>query len=250
MVAASSLTSLAGGVLVGAYAAACRASEALAAQRTNLHVLAYGAWRGVGISRQFDRADVLKARGIVPMSSELGTVATLAASALGPGVVLVGLEPTGRLARRLGAGPLALQELAARGLPLDLRLTVKDAAGRNIAVRIEEGEVAPVLPLTALEAQVAAVWGAVLGRTDIQRDDNFFDLGGTSVLAFQVLRRLQDAVAREIAIVDLFRHPTVQSLAEFLGGASNAPAPDAALARARSRRLETARQREQRMVRR
>jgi hypothetical protein len=48
-------------------------------------------------------------------------------------------------------------------------------------------------------------------------DDNFFDLGGHSLLMVQVQQHLQGALGRDLSITDLFRFPTVRSLTEHLG---------------------------------
>jgi hypothetical protein len=47
--------------------------------------------------------------------------------------------------------------------------------------------------------------------------DNFFDLGGRSLLLVRVHGRLCELLRREISMIDLFRHPTVASLAGHLG---------------------------------
>jgi amino acid adenylation domain-containing protein len=74
------------------------------------------------------------------------------------------------------------------------------------------------------EAAVAAVWREVLGRAAIGPGDNFFDVGGTSLALTMVRARLSAQFGRPLKIVDLFRHPTIRSLAAFLGRA--APGPD------------------------
>lgn len=79
-------------------------------------------------------------------------------------------------------------------------------------------------PASDLEAKVLAIWQEVLQLPDIDTEDNFFDLGGHSLLAVKVHRRLNETLERPLAITDLFRFPTVKSLADFLsdgsGGAS------------------------------
>jgi amino acid adenylation domain-containing protein len=90
-------------------------------------------------------------------------------------------------------------------------------------------------PRSELERTVAAVWRDVLGIDRVGADDNFFDLGGHSLLAAQVHSRLGEVLGREIALLDLFRYPTVASLAAFLGGAAVATAATG-LERAAARR--------------
>jgi len=68
--------------------------------------------------------------------------------------------------------------------------------------------------------------------------DNFFDLGGHSLLVVQVQRRLRDACGREVSITDMFRLPTIRALAAHLGGNDTAPsAVGDGLSRANARRM-------------
>ena len=77
-----------------------------------------------------------------------------------------------------------------------------------------------IAPRTDAERTVAAVWREVLGVDGIGIHDNFFDRGGHSLLVPQVHRRLH-ALDATLSIVDLFRYPTVQTLAERLGTPAN-----------------------------
>jgi aryl carrier-like protein len=47
-------------------------------------------------------------------------------------------------------------------------------------------------------------------------EDNFFDVGGHSLLLVQIQTRLREALQKEIPIVSLFEHPTIRSLARYL----------------------------------
>ncbi len=78
-------------------------------------------------------------------------------------------------------------------------------------------------PETALEHAVAAVWREVLHVDLVGIDDSFFDLGGHSLSLAQVHTRLRSQLKQDVSIVDLFRHPTVRTLARHLdarGGTS------------------------------
>lgn len=81
---------------------------------------------------------------------------------------------------------------------------------------------------TGLEKAIGALWEEVLGRPLTGLDDNFFDVGGTSISLAEVHARLQRLVGREFPITDLFARPTIRSLAAHLdqqpasGRASNA----------------------------
>jgi amino acid adenylation domain-containing protein len=86
------------------------------------------------------------------------------------------------------------------------------------APELESDETSYVAPRRPLEAQLAGIWAEVLGRARVGVKENFFDLGGHSLLLVQVQARLSEALDRKISIVDLFRFPTVAALAEHLGG--------------------------------
>jgi amino acid adenylation domain-containing protein len=76
-------------------------------------------------------------------------------------------------------------------------------------------------PQTALEQLIAGIWQRVLTITAVGTNDNFFDLGGNSIQMVQVCSALQDALKREIAIVELFQYPTVGALSRYLGHAGD-----------------------------
>ncbi|MBK8985238.1 MAG: LLM class flavin-dependent oxidoreductase [Chloroflexi bacterium] len=82
-------------------------------------------------------------------------------------------------------------------------------------------QVAYVPPTSQLEEQIAAIWRQVLNVPQVGLNDNFFDLGGHSLLTVQVHRELKGLVAKPLAITDLFRFPTIRALVEFLDGQSN-----------------------------
>ncbi|MDY7093781.1 MAG: amino acid adenylation domain-containing protein [Acidobacteriota bacterium] len=91
-------------------------------------------------------------------------------------------------------------------------------------------------PRTRMETVVAEVWRDVIGVAEVGREDNFFDLGGHSLLIARVHGRLAEALDRDVPMADLFRYPTVATLAAALAGVeepleaaevSPAPAQDA-----------------------
>ena len=46
--------------------------------------------------------------------------------------------------------------------------------------------------------------------------DNFFDIGGHSLLMVQVQKKLADVLQKEIELVDMFKYPTISSLSEYV----------------------------------
>lgn len=75
-----------------------------------------------------------------------------------------------------------------------------------------------VAPRTDVEAQLAREWAEVLGLPQVGVHDNFFDLGGHSLAAVQLVSRVQRTIGTPISLLDLFQAPTVAGLAERISG--------------------------------
>jgi acyl carrier protein len=75
---------------------------------------------------------------------------------------------------------------------------------------------------SAVERELAGIWSSVLKVDGIGMDDNFFDLGGHSLLLAKVRAAIAERLGREVAVLDLFRWPTIRGLASHLEGATAA----------------------------
>jgi hypothetical protein len=84
-------------------------------------------------------------------------------------------------------------------------------------------DAAVVAPVDDREQLVAGIWSEELGRP-VGRDDNFFEIGGHSLLAVKVFRRLTDATSVPLALTDIFRYPTVRTFAAHLAAAEGTSA--------------------------
>jgi phenylacetate-coenzyme A ligase PaaK-like adenylate-forming protein len=80
-----------------------------------------------------------------------------------------------------------------------------------------------VPPADERESFVATIWSEELGRA-VSRDDNFFEIGGHSLLAVKVFRRLTEATDVPLALTDIFRYPTIRAFAAHLATTSAATA--------------------------
>ncbi|GIJ48807.1 hypothetical protein Val02_56930 [Virgisporangium aliadipatigenens] len=77
------------------------------------------------------------------------------------------------------------------------------------------------VPATSdIERRLTALWQDVLGVGSVGVNDNFFDLGGTSLIGLQLLRRVTDEFDVAVPTLVLFEAPTVAALARHLAGAS------------------------------
>jgi amino acid adenylation domain-containing protein len=93
---------------------------------------------------------------------------------------------------------------------LDRRALVLDSERR------EHAHQKYVAPISEAERLCVTAWQEVLDVERIGVDDNFFDLGGDSLLLTQARVRLRTFFHRDIPIVELFRYPTVGALARYL----------------------------------
>ncbi len=73
-------------------------------------------------------------------------------------------------------------------------------------------------PSRTLAEELAALWREVLRVEQVGLHDNFFDLGGNSLLLGEVQAGLHRILSREVALVDLLQHPTIATLAAHLEG--------------------------------
>jgi hypothetical protein len=99
-----------------------------------------------------------------------------------------------------------------------------------------------VAPRSELERLIADVWRETLGVERVGVGDNFFILGGLSLLLIRVNNRLRDTLRMELPVVELFKYPTVSALAEHLSGSNTQPG--AAARAGRSEAALLSRQRE------
>jgi non-ribosomal peptide synthetase component F len=73
-------------------------------------------------------------------------------------------------------------------------------------------------PRTDTEARIAKVWRELFEVEAVGLDENFFDLGGHSLLLLRAHARLREELARDLPVVALLRFPTVRALARHVSG--------------------------------
>jgi amino acid adenylation domain-containing protein len=95
-----------------------------------------------------------------------------------------------------------------------------------------------------LEGSVAGLWHKLLGVEQVGIHDNFFDLGGHSLLMAELRTELA-ALGHEVSMVELFQHPTVGSLAAHLNRPADSPAETSRNAQDRAEHRRQSRNRRQ-----
>jgi amino acid adenylation domain-containing protein len=73
-----------------------------------------------------------------------------------------------------------------------------------------------VIPKTEIETNLAEIWGEVLGLEQVGIENNFFDIGGTSLLGLKLITRIQNSFGVDLRAVKLYQYPTIQKLAHYL----------------------------------
>ncbi|MFD3744427.1 amino acid adenylation domain-containing protein [Nocardia sp. NPDC058633] len=92
-------------------------------------------------------------------------------------------------------------------------------------------------PATPAEEIIAGIYADLLGMARVGADDDFFALGGNSLLVTRATARINEALDAHLTIRDLFETPTVSALSARIGGASGAGARPALVAAERPQRI-------------
>jgi amino acid adenylation domain-containing protein len=77
---------------------------------------------------------------------------------------------------------------------------------------------APILrkPRNQSEKNIAKIWSEQLGVPEIGIDDNFFEMGGTSILTQKVSTLLSQRLSLDITVTKIYQYPTICALSDFL----------------------------------
>ncbi|WP_131822894.1 SDR family NAD(P)-dependent oxidoreductase, partial [Mycobacteroides chelonae] len=222
----SSVNGFFGGSTVGGYSAANAYLDAFTLyQRRNgisAHSIAWTMWDRVGMSAQVEHLEGTRASGYRVVGRVEALNSLLVALAHDVPHVLVGLDDTksairARLSGVAPAGQVLVADLK-QTAPEFPDMPVRDRYDRIVPTRVQSAGVARqwVAARDDTERRVSAIWRQVLGSDNFGVTDSFFDIGGNSVLLALAQRLVQEEFGRPIALVDLFRYPTVSSLAAYL----------------------------------
>ncbi|XXY54898.1 type I polyketide synthase [Sorangium sp. So ce269] len=228
----SSITALSGGLARAAYAAANAFLDAHAqacARRAGPYTASINLdrWRHVGMAARAEARllalgiDDVILDGMSPEEGQQVFHRVLSQAALPQVIVSVrplhGLprdDEGAALARRLGTGGAA----AATGS--DAARPRADAAAASAAESLSP---------EAVTAQVTSIWARAFGLDPIDPSKDFFELGGESLLALQILNRVRETFQVEVPLREFFERPTVTALAERVhkarGQAPESPEP-------------------------
>jgi non-ribosomal peptide synthetase component F/acyl carrier protein len=111
-----------------------------------------------------------------------------------------------RLPRFADQSVAELQELLSR--------PVTAGKGTRKTLRADSQNLVPAQ--TEMERTIAEVWKTMFGVEEVSVEENFFDMGGHSLLLVQIHARLRETLKAEFPLVALFEYPTVRALASHL----------------------------------
>jgi amino acid adenylation domain-containing protein len=180
-------------------------------------------------------ADVVQACVLAKAADGAGT--RLAAYVVGrPGVDLTVAELSGFLGTRLPSHMMPAFYRVLGAMPL----TTNGKVDRAALPDEHSVQVASLGTSTTTEEKVAVVWRRVLGVGQVGVEDNFFDVGGSSLLLIAVRTGLQAELNCEIPVVWMFECTTIRSLARRIEDGNAAPVVQTAAVDANARRQRMA----------
>ncbi len=120
------------------------------------------------------------------------------------------------LERALEQPEATLSELQPLGTVERQQLKDKVDTLNHLLAKAEQDQSAYVAPRNPVELQLVQIWQTVLGLDQIGVNDNFFDLGGSSLLALQMFNQIKMVCGQKLPLATLLQAPTVGQLAEVI----------------------------------
>lgn len=275
MVSFSSVNALFGGGTFSAYSAANSFLDGcMFHRREHAHprtwCVNWTMWDELGMSEGNPRyaRDVARTMGYHILTREQGLNSLMAVLHRDPAHVIVGLDDSIQHVRRFVDGqsqtmqqlaayytlrsdarsarwpelrdrfgvPVACEFLQVPRMPLTVEGQIDRAALPALVSKHAKSSAAPSAPQTEAERKIAAIWQELLHVDKVSTQDNFFDLGGDSLLLVQFHNRLQAAFGRDLPVVEMFKYPTINALADYLSQTPDQPSLQESETRADARR--------------
>ncbi|NES18401.1 MAG: AMP-binding protein [Symploca sp. SIO3E6] len=251
----ASINGFFGGVNVGTYAVANSFQTAFCDyQRAHTHLqsycLAWSMWDEVGMSRGYQMKELSRAKGYYAITPSQGIYSLLAALSHKHHNLLVGLDSSKPQIQHLSGDCQSLQQLvayfSAQTTEFPIRqlqeLDMRDCFGTPSKIQHSAFVQLESLPITPdgkvdynqlrssnkhtasqsrrekneTEQNIAVIWQEVLKIAEVGIDDNFFYLGGNSLLAIQLMHKIEQKFRNSLPLSTLFQSPTVEQLATLI----------------------------------
>ena len=242
----SSVNAYFGGYSAGAYGAGGRFGEGYLQYLAKTHGvkarhMSWCRWKQIGMSRDLPGAQQAHAKGYQTLSVTAGLHSFFAGMYHAESAWIIGLNSTNIHIRRLLEETHTYREVLKGWITVpgnqaqSEEIQVQDDFGvpcrpwvqilhtlpredvqTPVVLLREAKQVAHAAPTNENEKHIAEIWKEVLEVQKVGIDDNFFDLGGHSLLMTRVQHLLEEKFGKEIPIVELFRCPTIRTLSKAL----------------------------------
>jgi acyl-CoA synthetase (AMP-forming)/AMP-acid ligase II/thioesterase domain-containing protein/acyl carrier protein/NADP-dependent 3-hydroxy acid dehydrogenase YdfG len=255
----SSVTGFFGGSMIGAYAAAncfqeCFAQFQRRTQATQSYCFNWSSWKDTGMSQNSLAGEALLARGYQLLSVKQGINSFLAGLSIHQTSLWIGLDSNNRnVQKSMQVPPYTLKTLNAflktHNAELVDELSTIEVSDRyqtssTCALQIlqeipttDTGSVNlqalkllrsgkntnKVEPTSEIELKLAEIWKKLLCVEEVSINDNFFAIGGSSLLGVQLLAEIEDLLGIKLAPSLLFEAPTISKQAQFILKNSSSP---------------------------
>jgi thioesterase domain-containing protein len=162
----------------------------------------------VSIDQNFDYVDLFIE--FIEKDNELTGTLSFKTALFDPGVIQLFIENfLATLSNVVGNPMLSLSELPQFDMPaIDLGISDSNEAAKN--------ERPFTLPRDEVESQLASIWGNLLNYEPVSVHDDFFEVGGHSLLAIRFFDQIEEITERKLPLALLFEAPTIAELANII----------------------------------
>lgn len=162
----------------------------------------------VSIDQNFDYVDLFIE--FIEKDNELTGTLSFKTALFDPGVIQLFIENfLATLSNVVGNPMLSLSELAQFDMPaIDLGISDSNEATKN--------ERPFTLPRDEVESQLASIWGNLLNYEPVSVHDDFFEVGGHSLLAIRFFDQIENITGNRMPLALLFEAPTIAELADVI----------------------------------
>lgn len=218
----SSVNGFFGGANAALYAAANAFQDAMAhyQKKGNVVTLSWSMWKKFGMSSHVNFEELTKSRGFEVLDIEQGLGSFLLALHTNKPNILIGLNGNNRFINQYNNCPVInLEAVVYKTSYKSSSFKINDGFGHKVLVKNElltqNSKLNGKLPKKQDNiAKLQEIWKKLLELDDVDLEDNFFDLGGHSLLIPPLQAELKTQLNLDVKAVDLFKYPTITYFAD------------------------------------
>jgi short-subunit dehydrogenase/acyl carrier protein len=218
----SSVNGFFGGANAALYAAANAFQDAMAhyQKKSNVVTLSWSMWKKFGMSSYVNFEELTKSRGFEVLDIEQGLGSFLLALHTNKPNILIGLNGNNRFINQYNNySVINLEAVVSKTSYKSSSFKINDGFGHKVLVKNElltqNSKLNGKLPKKQDNiAKLREIWKKLLELDDVDLEDNFFDLGGHSLLIPPLQAELKTQLNLDVKAVDLFKYPTITYFAD------------------------------------